>query len=215
MSQKTKERPIIFRAEMVRAILDGRKSQTRRLLKGSTEFNGPYNHLYLEVHKDCDGWRNICHYGKPCDRLWVKEKFAVQPSLWKKSHDEQPIHYLADCEMQEIEDYVVKSPIYMPRWASRLILEIINVRIERLQDISEEDAKAEGAIELEKFYDKKGNNLGWNNYSFESENCSHNAVTAKEAFSIFWDYINGQNSWQQNPWVWVIEFKRVNTEVVR
>jgi len=169
MSQ-AKERPIIFKGEMVRAILDGRKTQTRRLVKGP------------------------CPYGVAGDRFWVRESLtAVQPG----NHRQPPmLAYAADNVWVEPGTTAWKkavSSIHMPRWASRITLEITNIRYEHLRDISEADAKAEGVCgQLEavkagfSWYDKP-----------------------RKAFRSLWESINGKESWFSDPLVWVIEFKRV------
>ena len=144
-----KERPIIFSGSMVRAILDGRKTQTRRAVKVEKGFAitnpEPPPHFYP------------CPYGQPGDRLWVRE-------TWKPS-------------------------IHMPRWDSRLTLEIVSVRVERLQDISKEDAESEGVAII--------------------ESVDHGKQSARGQFAIVWESINGHGSWALNPWVWVIEFKKL------
>jgi hypothetical protein len=116
-------------------------------------------------------------------------------------HGPQPIHYAASTEdRRQVEDYVGKPSIHMPRWASRITLEVTEVRVERLQDISEEDAKAEGIIQAEGFdlwATKEGGRL------YESP---------RLAFMALWDSINGQRpgmDWQSNPWVWAVSFKRI------
>jgi hypothetical protein len=144
------ERPIKFNAEMVRAILDGRKTQTRRNIKYTTEHRGPINPAYLEAHKNHSGWKDICPYGQPGDALFVPE---TEP---------------------------------------RITLRITDIRVDRLQDISEDDAKAEGVRRTDWEYD-------------DGECCE----TDSEAFSLFWNIIYGPGAWDENPWVWVIEFERV------
>ena len=169
-----KERPILFSAPMVRALLAGTKTQTRRIAKG----------LALEWLSEgfeptfvADDANRLCPYGKPGDRLWVRE-------AWAKTHclGHEMFVYRAE---DNRTDYggPWKPSIHMPRLASRILLEIVSVRIERLQDISEADAEAEGTpIPCG----------GW-----------------VGGYRNLWESINGPGSWDSNSWVWVVEFKRV------
>ena len=166
-----KERPIIFKGEMVKAILDGRKTQTRRVVKNVED-------LTVFFRDDKFGCPFKCPYGKPGDRLWVRETWADV-----NTSEGPAICYRADGDVQ----IIWRSSIYMPRWASRITLKILDIRVERLQDISEKDAIAEGIQPSD--YAKP-----------------------KAAFMRLWDSINAKKpgkSWKDNPWVWVIEFSRV------
>lgn len=189
------ERPIIFSAEMVRAILEGRKTQTRRVVKltqyGSVQRSDFFpNDLRV---------RQFCPYGKPGNLLWVREGFAVQPELWADNRGPQPIHYTADQvigfagkpDTRQIEDYRSKPSIHMPRWASRITLEVKSVRVERLQDIREDDARAEGCDPV------------------IHEDGAIDCGTRKTTFARLWNHIHGPDAWEANPWVWVIAFERV------
>lgn len=210
----TEERPILFSAPMVRAILDGHKTQTRRIVKSPWK-NRPIVYLpdadpmLKEWFADsanpadphCWGIEHVvdldpmlldemdCPYGKPGDGLWVRETFA-HGRIDKLPH---PIKYRADHpEADTVPDQYGRAwtpSIHMPRWASRIDLLITAVRVERLQDISEADAKAEGMT----FPDGMayGNN-------------------PQDAFRGLWSKINGPESWDANPWVWAITFKRLN-----
>lgn len=184
------DRPILFNDAMVRAILAGTKTQTRRVVKGDPlrwlDESG-FSPDFMS-HPEND----LCPYGQPGDRLWVRETF-------QRFSDDGEILYKADPagfdEMNELKrdgclEARWRPAIHMPRWASRITLEVTAVRIERLQQISEEDAKAEGAI-------------GALNNSIGDNWC------AREAFAALWQSINGPGSWDANPWVWVIEFKRL------
>lgn len=212
------ERPILFSAEMVRAILDGRKTQTRRKMKVQPHPDSivtveHYHPTVIDRHGDMQPGPEIfgalwndrecglrCPYGAPGDLLWVREGFAVQPELWADNRGPQPIHYTADLvvgfagepDTRQIEDYRSKPSIHMPRWASRITLRITDVRVERLQDISEDDARAEGVLRTDWEYD-------------DGECCDTN----QEAFSHLWNRINGAGAWEANSWVWVISFERV------
>ena len=198
-----KERPILFSGPMVRAILSGAKTQTRRVVKltdaGRVRDVGSRRNWHIG---DPDAVL-ACHYGQPGDRLWVREAFmpcplenpTTCPSRWN-------IAYASDAEQVErqapagynpmLYNYERWTPsIHMPRWASRITLEITGVRVERLQAISEADARAEGAIGA------VDNSIG-NNWC------------ARQAFSALWESINGPGSWDANPWVWVVSFRMID-----
>ncbi|WP_186181671.1 hypothetical protein [Burkholderia gladioli] len=188
-----KERPILFSAPMVRAILDGRKSQTRRVAK---EFDGRDNlDAILRRFPNQKG----CPYGEPGDRLWVRETWAQPAPL-----DPGPTVYRADypgCVPAGFENIPPadairwKPSIHMPRALSRITLEITGVRVERLQDISVADALAEG---VRVTYGEP----------FDAEH----TIADRRRFELVWKEINGAGSWESNPWVWVIEFARITTE---
>lgn len=207
-----KERPILFSAPMVRAILEGRKTQTRRILK-TQPFNvvpfigaddrptGEFglcscHHMVIDQHVRCP-------YGQPGDRLWVREAHAIVPrTAYAQSEGVQQTIRRDDNHDAAIyregwdrsEGGIRWRPsIHMPRWASRITLEITGVRVERLQDISEEDALAEGVRTIE---DAAKDGATW---------CDK----PRRAFRFLWQSINGPASWDENPWVWVVELKRV------
>lgn len=274
--ETTKERPILFSGPMVRAILDGRKTQTRRLVKGpqptgpflgcferngrykawlqdrptSREIICPYGQpiwrqspRFADGSPPCDGWywvrwdaesaerlvwlarvadepqddprdhdverwvwsetpnsepESVCldvrepldiQWRRPGDRLWVRETWRVE--RFPSAPDAPHIHYRAD-QTAEHEAYSAarmwKPSIFMPRWASRITLEVIGVRVERLQEISEVDAIAEG---------------------MQSPGIPA-AMSNRAAFARLWDDINGKRApWASNPWVWVVEFRRL------
>jgi len=194
MSTQKKEKPILFSGPMVRAILDGTKTQTRRLVKMQPG--------YAHVMRYCAGdlaarqigacrWEDVrVPYGKPGDRLWVKETHrfdGLDTKIAIAKRDFESVQYRAD----EDDKFVTWRPsIYMPRWASRITLEITDVRVELLQDITEIDAMNEGV-----FADIP-NETPW-------------PMMPSDAFCHLWESINGPDSWAQNPWVWVISFKRI------
>lgn len=183
-----KERPILFSGEMVRAILDGRKTQTRRIYKPKSGFPREDGEI---TPTSAEQWTEFgpCPYGQPGDRLWVREAWNQSGMGWRSpGYGLGRMHYRADPD-HGWQDYWGKwrSPIHMPRWASRLTLEITGVRVERLQEISNADCWAEGMSDATNPQQKL--NRRW--------------------FSELWESINGPGSWHSNPWVWVINFKRV------
>lgn len=200
-----KERPILFSGEMVRAILEGRKTQTRRIVKPQL----PENYIPIGsgyVGADCY-WTTFddpssddadlitvhCPYGKVGDRLWVREAISKPFPLDVKSQN-----FTGFYRATEPERKVQWTPsIHMPRWASRIALEVTGVRVERLQDITEEDAKAEVASERPAHGKIVGNLGRAGHWQF------------RQGFRELWDEINGKRaSWGSNPWVWVVEFKK-------
>jgi len=190
-----KERPILFSAPMVRALLDGRKTQTRRILKPQPQAG---TEDVLENHGDVfrpwsdtesrylpdQSWR--CPYGVPGDRLWVKEGIVRG-----YGNDMQMSRYAADGLPTADEawpwqrDHLVS--IHCPRRLSRILLEVSGVRVERLQDIGETDAAAEGVDGMRDL-----------------------APTCRDAYRHLWTDLNGAGSWEANPWVWVVGFKTIN-----
>lgn len=241
------ERGMIFNGEMVRAILDGRKTQTRRIMKPQPEpcprggHWWPSNvfktmlHVEEEMQNGKGGWGGLvgdaCPFGDVGDRIWVRETWATlgnedgccvdwEGNLCKGDERSAARIYRASCEQRpgdyglwSIPDDAYWKPhtkehkfegawrpsIHMPRWASRILLEITNVRVERLNAISEEDARAEGII------DGGCLNCG----EPEPCGCANPEPDATDAFAYLWQSIYGQESWNANPWVWVIEFERV------
>lgn len=229
-----KERGMIFNGEMVRAILDGRKTQTRRPVKFPVldknlgcELAG--NELAGEL--SAGNYLNSA-FGKPGDRIWVRETWGVVSHAfsddglmidWVPDRPATAIHempfgngyysgyaiYAADGDFTWGDDdgyedgrSCWKPSIHMPRAASRILLEITDVRVERLNAISEEDAEAEG-IDMEALYDSQ-----------DCYDCiaNHNMTgrpTVTGAFKYLWESIYGEEGWKSNPWVWVIEFKRI------
>lgn len=209
-----RERGMIFNAEMVRAILNGSKTQTRRIVKSQ------YQHESQQLVKCEDGlfrwWirgAQIPHggpvnqkYGKVGDRIWVRETWAEagagapELTLYRANYPEHvPSHYE---NITPVSDIRWTPSIHMPRWASRILLEITAVRVERLNAISDKDAQAEG---LERYNDDGIVYYG----PYGRGDCR-----PERAFSELWQSIYGESSWQANPWVWVIEFKRVEARNV-
>jgi len=210
------ERPILFSGEMVLAILAGRKTQTRRVLQRQ-----PGQNNRLEIKKALRGQKtkrwvainisdpdllNHCPYGKPGDRLWVRETFweygRFALPAWDGADDEDAywmttgkISYTEPEKNRPdsaYEPYWRKRPsIHMPRWASRIDLRVTNVRVERVQEATPEDIVAEGA---------------WR----ESWSCDEDYSQVHEAWMDLWDSINAKRGygWDVDPWVWVVEFER-------
>lgn len=206
------ERPILFSGEMVRAILDGRKTMTRRVVKQdlASGFDEPRGLSDIEAgypFVECeDGYhsaKELCPYGQPSDHLWVRETFGYL----QEPDEHEPIFYRADYSQNDIQTQILpkwKPSIFMPRWSSRITLEITSVRVERLQDISEEDARAEGVECVGKT--REFHEPLYKNYFLEN----NPDRSAKYSFRTLWDSINGKkHPWSSNPFVWVIEFKNI------
>ncbi|HBR3649333.1 hypothetical protein [Klebsiella pneumoniae] len=236
-----KERGMIFNGEMVRALLDGRKTQTRRPIKWKqTRFteigereDGSKWPWSEDAEHACDFW-HPCPFGAVGDRIWVRETWATlgnedgccvdwEGNLCKGDERSAARIYRASCEQRpgdyglwSIPDDAYWKPhtkehkfegawrpsIHMPRWASRILLEITDVRVERLNAISEEDAEAEG-IDMEALYDSQ------DCYDCIADHNMTGRPTVTGAFKYLWESIYGEEGWKSNPWVWVIEFKRV------
>lgn len=225
------DRPILMSAPMILAILAGTKTQTRRVVK-------PWEPRLMNLRRpvpddvsylpDFTCYRSTCPYGQPGDRLWVREAFALEHSV---EHDQplphadgRPVkrrpdddidcvhpawiqpHYRATDPTPELcyedgpaggseDDFGCRwrPSIHMPRWASRITLEVTGVRVERLQDISEADALAEGVNVHPDHHGKPRDSI----------------YSPVQAYRDLWEQINGPGSWEANPWVWVVEFKRV------
>jgi hypothetical protein len=187
------ERPILFSSPMVLAILSGRKTQTRRVIKASADrqLNQFLHYMATSVDPDIK-----CPYGEPGDRLWVRESFAPQcADIHSNYRKGDPMIYRADYTGEAL-DYPWKPSIHMPRWASRITLEITGVRAERLQQISDQACCREIGAPL------KWDGPGKEPYQRQM----------RTAFANLWDSINAKRGygWNTNPWVWVIEFKKVD-----
>lgn len=190
---------MIFNGEMVRAILDGRKTQTRRQVKFpvidknmSCELAG--NELAGELA--AGNYRNS-PFGKPGDRIWVRETWA-RYNIDQNSHE---MAYRATTPEDWPEGGRWRPSIHMPRWASRILLEITNIGAQRLNSISQADAARQGLIRL-----PATGRYCLNQGDQYFGGASHDA---REVFSWLWESIYGEDSWKANPWVWVIEFKRI------
>ena len=181
-----KERPILFSGSMVRAILEGRKTQTRRVIRFQPDEDGLAFDLIKRGWFDTSGREYKCPYGQPGDRLWVRETFHAY---------ENRVIYRATIPYGNFDCHFKPwtPAIYMPRWASRITLEVTRVRVERLQGISEGDSQREGC-ERPILQDMGPDLHPYTGYY-------------RDAFKNLWQSINGPGSWEANPFVWVVEFK--------
>ena len=194
-----KEKPILFSGPMVRAILDGRKTQTRRVVKPQPAYVNSLGIPFWPGGKGPVDYR-LCPHGAEGDRLWVKETHrfdGIDQRIGVREKRIEELSYRADMEGDpSCDDCAWRPSIFMPRWASRITLEIVSVRVERLQDISEEDAIAEGVTVHMDAVITAATIPGVKGPAY------------LEYFDL-WESINGPGSWDANPWVWVIEFKRI------
>lgn len=236
MNKEFKERPILFKAEMVNAILDGSKTQTRRIVKPQPDLVA--NGIVARFTPDDQKLGRLgeivnCPFGKVGDQLWVRETFC--------SSDRNVAGYKADalcgafgydgdgnkifvkhgyildhsCKQTYQNNFEEgwntfglghfggkwKPSIFMPKWLSRIQLEITNIRIERLNDISEEDAIAEGI--------ERGNKWLNGSRNYYNDNDHHGWQRPVDSYRSLWESINGKGSWAANPWVWIVEFKKI------
>ncbi len=196
------DRPILFSAPMIRAILAGTKTQTRRTIKGEGLFvsSGAIDGHGVVSMTDA-GIREVrCPYGQPGDRLWVRE-------TWLTVMGEDTFYradYAHDPAGDRAHGVAWKPSIHMPRSRSRITLEVTGVRVQRLQAISEADAVAEGIEPI----GHTGPDAGPNRYSLRMGHGWANAPTAAECYRLLWETINGPGSWDADPLVWVVEFRR-------
>ena len=229
-----KERGMIFNAEIVRAILDGRKTQMRLIMKpqpkdcprGGHWWPSDKHRTMLHVEEalqNSEGiWAGIvgdaCPFGDVGDRIWVREAFQgplVSEELLEeyraypeKFENPEYCEYAADggprpeyCDLDDNLRHGWRPSIHMPRWASRITLEITGVRLERLQNISDEDVDAEG------FAGDYPTSALPALFPGEPSDWSH--LSMQDCYGVLWQSIYGEESWQANPWVWVITFQRV------
>lgn len=196
------QRPILFSTQMVHAILEGRKTQTRRIIKPQPDDDGLWNHtlrpMSIDPRYDMEGWWGTtdgtgeskqykCPYGQEGDKLWVRETWQVTDFLHR---DDENYGYIfkasengSEWEAND-ESWTWRPSIFMPKKACRIFLQVTGVRVERIQSISYQDCLAEGI----------------------KDGIGHNADLA---YRKLWESINGDCSWISNPWVWVISFMRV------
>ena len=245
-----KERPILFQGAMVRALLAGTKTQTRRAMRYQPHEEigaltvGMYHPTVIDslgdehpgaevfgVYSSCGEFGLKCPYGQPGDRLWVREAHW----WFKDAHDPATGYFPPKLTADDVEyradgddgRKVWRPSIHMPRWASRITLEITTVRVERLQAISEADAVAEGVAA-----DTTWSLPWWQGYREHDGYLLHQQVqgetppdwmlepkpmrplthlnrSARDVYLSLWEQINGPGSWDANPWVWVVEFRRM------
>jgi hypothetical protein len=208
-----KERPILFQGAMVRALLDGSKTQTRRVVN-------PRHLPQLDLSKGgrAANWSKPMPYGQPGDRLWVKETFQrfTDDAEIMYAADPKSLEAMNDLKRDECLKARWRASIFMPRWASRITVEVTGVRVERLQEISEADAIAEGIEKTPSGF--------WSLYGQADVDGTYSPRTSYRAL---WESINSQTRpvfdedgkrignepnparWEANPWVWVIDFKRL------
>lgn len=213
-----KDRPILFNGPMVRAILSGKKTQTRRVIKGITDpVRGTATKNYYVNYRGKTWWcdsnfsfnesllSQACPMGQQGDLLWVRETWCQGPRGGKMENGEDAVYYRADLPGNAWEGFWTPS-IHMPRWASRITLEIVDVRVERLNDITGDDAESEGIERVGGTYSCSP----WKNYRKGEKGEMDMHCSARErSYMTLWESINGPGSWNLNPWVWVIEFKMV------
>jgi len=211
-----KERPILFSGPMVRAIFDGQKTQTRRVVKYIPDLGEPENWCCDNIDEEffirlAGNYRRYCPYGVPGDRLWVRETFYAW-GKWETyldgkkdrrrfldhTDEKHPIKYPAtegnrfyQGPANGGDDYHCRPSIFMKRKYSRIALEVTGVRVERVQDISDCDSLAEGIKPLDV--------------------AARGYIDARVAFRVLWDSINAKRgySWDTNPWVWAVEFMMI------
>lgn len=233
-----KERPILFSAPMVRAILSGAKTQTRRIAArpgrptaGAFWDHGAWTPIVdrgglvwtSDEHRSVMPWP--CPYGYHGDRLWVRETHAAGPApdgrafvAYRATCDDDELDYLhSDGAIERLRINRWTPAIHMPRWAARILLDVTEVRVERLQAITEEDARAEGVTPCDRC---GGAGIDPVRVGHDPEWCAEcggaaGGVRHRDAFADLWDEINGERaSWDSNPWVWVVTFKRAESAAV-
>lgn len=218
-----REHPLLMKGPLVRATLEGRKTQTRRPLPDV--FNSPPDLIYgwlppgewklfgATMERWGAQWRGtypsqvLCPLGRAGDRLWVRETFQSWRKVGHESDEWEPIGASYASAGDTIEYRATSKStgpwtpsIHMPRWACRLVLPLVSVRVERVQDITEEDAKAEGVERISA-------GPGWECWMGYGPSSSRK--TARDSFRSLWISIYGEASWDANPWVWVAEWKEI------
>lgn len=223
------DRPILFSGPMVRAIHEGRKTQTRRLVglrqlqeSGTPGYDwtfrgrAPIRSIAQQQRRKGGCWQDLttaellalCPYGEPGDRLWVRETFCLRDP---EHHPERGYWYAAT---DDVDEPRWSPSIHMPRAASRITILITDVRVQRLQEIDEDDARAEGLHWWSKDGELRKWGLAERHVSGELDHVEPWAEMAHshtEAFGLLWDSINGKRAtWASNPWVWALSFEVTN-----
>ena len=216
------DKPILLNTEMVRATWDGRKTNTRRIFKlpkgmeWYDELGGEKAGWFCDT--DGKGWWEIselsCPYGQPGDLLWVRETCREDVigsrSLAQYEADDSYVIQGSDEAGANASWWYSKSicpSIHMPRWASRLTLRITNIRVERVQEISEEESVLEG-VEWDHEHGS-----GWKEYGKGAWPGVAACVFARDSFKELWNSINGPDAWDRNDWVWCIEFSVIKKNI--
>lgn len=212
-----KQHPILFSTPMVQAILQGNKTQTRRTRKleeineRASDWVTPFGNLhgdkwvFTAEHGEAKQVRVTCPYGQVGDILWVREKFETDTDGTVK-------FFANNIEVEHNSAYRIltkwKPSIHMPKAACRIWLQITDIRVERLQNISEQDAIAEG---VERWVEERlrSKPTHYKVYYYDDDDDSTYSSSAITSYETLWQKINGKDSWNLNPWVWVIEFQKV------
>ena len=217
--------PILFNTDMVKAVQDGTKTQTRRIVGMPNEFQhtgycyhkNSIDHIKVTVQEN-DGsedgeetYQILEPKAQKGDVFWVRENWATDPIYDNEKPSELDedfsiIYYKADYDEGDFKGLKTRPSIFMPKWMCRLFLEVVDVRIERLQDISKYDARREGIKKKRVNYDKVGLLINYYNYS----SGIFGRLSAIDSFKSLWQKINGKESWKSNPCVWVYEFKVID-----
>lgn len=221
-----RERPILFQGAMVRALLAGTKTQTRRAIApqpdvgegfgGSVRlrFKTRRGDLLLDEALDSPEphtYLGLCPYGRSGDRLWVRENGWERPERTPKMMREgadtwEPYYFdadgITDLEAEDFKAWGFKRrpSIHMPRRACRILLEITEVRVQRLQEINADEAMAEGIVRLPD-----------GGYASGADGRHYHASSAWYSYAALWESINGAGSWEANPWVWAVSFRRIES----
>lgn len=218
MGDGMKERPILMTPDNAQKCHEGTKTQTRRIVKPQPLRMSWFEHQQgwcARVREDTGSAEHPayvmvpCPYGVVWDRLWVRERIASCRACQFTIYKGAALQHCPSCD-HTVSDAKWRPSIHMPRWACRTVLEITNIRVERLQEISEEDAIAEGVTCLggvNGTYDRDDFSGCWTNYSSTETAAYWNSPI--DSYHSLWDSINGVGSWMLNPWVWVLTFRKV------
>lgn len=218
-------RPILFSTPMVQAILAGRKTQTRRIIKPQPDDSGLWNHdkFPMSLDSELNGWwGTVDETGESkefkCPFGWGGQPYLNNSTLWVRETYRAIEHsghgskyfYKADACETDLRDKEIKwkPSIFMPLAACRIFLKVTNVKVERVQDISNADAFKEGIEWKIKFPDEYPDGKYYRDYMFKDRFAAGILFEAKHSFKSLWFKINGRESWENNPFVWVVEFER-------